>query len=498
MQVDRLPTSQDAVVPDSRPSSPETEVGGDDLDIDHSGDPLPPSPPKDDDDDDGLDDGMELELNSAASHSDIELEDWESRMQRVTGIELDIPIKPKKSRLSRGSASDTSSRRSSLRQEPQPKVATRSTLDKGKGREQKKRESSASTSSRKRAGSLMQSERKTPEDSGESSGVEVTSARSKPKNSKRRSRSPSGTPLEDKAEGTSQRRPKPVRIGRGRPPTRVSSGRHTRSATNEQFEEELPPPLAHVEAVKQEFVPLSTGTDSLDADDIIAQLRAKTMARLGQIPAASKPDMQLGGDTVPGGVPMDEDSDDDDLADPSLLLKAAAIRPAKPIETESRRSSRQSLPVVKPESRQSSKAQVRLPSDRSKYSLASMAKARQAESDRGWSGIGGATNMDGDEDPSLQTDATLNGQERSSSEDSDLPDISLAKSSSASRHRRPSDGAMKRVAGALGTQDQALKAVQSAKVDLAELDRKKQEEEALERRRFWEADFEMTIEVRNR
>ena len=489
MEVDQPHVAQSSTVPDSRPSSPEPEeVGEDELSIDHSRDPIPPSPPRENGDagPSTTRGGSDDDLNSAGTNSDIDMDDWEARMQAVTGLEMDIPVKVNRSkRLSKGSAGSTSSRRSSIRAEPA--VSSR---DKGKGRERDRRGSAASNaSSRKRGNSIIQSSRRTPEDSGESSGVEVTSARSKPRY-KLRSRSPSRTPLEDRAEGTSKGVIKAAPIGKGKAPGRPTSTRRTRSTTAEEnAEEDLPPIQTHIQAVKAEFVPLSTATEGFDADDIIAQLRAQTMARLGQVPTTAKPDVGLDSGTAQIVTAMDEDSDDDDLADPSLLLKASTIRTAKPAETETKKASTQGLPAkVEPK-----KAHIRLPGDKSKYSLASMAKARLAESSRGWSGIGSAADIGEEQETSMLDGDQYSGQYDSDGS-SDLPDVSHA-STKGTRERRASDGAMKRVAGALGAQDDALKAVQTAREDLAELDRKKQKEEAAERRRFWEADFDMLIEV---
>lgn len=477
----RIPLSQDAIVPDSRPSSPEPEVGDGEMDIDHSGDPLPPSPPLSDGADVNSSRPYDDELTEALSNSDVDMDDWESRLQQISGEVINPSIVRKAKRFA---AAATNGRRDSIghssRSSAKPPSAT---YEKGKAKERDRRDSTVS-SGKKRAGSILQSDRRTPDESGESSGVEVTSARSKPLRPRPRSRSASGTPLEDKGEGTSRLRPKPTANGRGKPPIRPA--RQTRSVTAEQFEESMPPPIAAVKVKEEPFVPLSTAANGLDADDIIAQMRARTMARLGEV--GEPPPVEA--NPLENGMIADNDSDDDDLADPSLLLKAATVRPVRPVEAKP-------PPPVYPK--------VKLPTDRSKYSLASMAKARKAESSRGWNGVARAAEPGMEEAETSYADTTRDmegdttGMQRDTSTDSELPDISTASASASagpSHKRTGSDGALKRVAGALGAQDNALKAVQAAKQDVKMLDAEQEAKERLENRRFWQSDFDMCIEVR--
>lgn len=490
-----IPNSQDAFVPDSRPSSPEPEVGDDEMQIDHSRDPTPPSPPSEAGESAQMPtaEGSGQSLSSGGSISDLEPDDWDTRMQMVSSLDIEPSIARKVKKLT--SHAKASSRHSRARKGPDLNASTSISagLDKGKGKQREKRDSSAS-GSRKRTASILQRESRTPDESGESSsGVEVTSARAKPLHLKPRSRSLSGTPLEDRGEGPSKASPKIITSRTTRQSkSQARPARQTRSSNANQSTDVPLRPAPNGPAIGETFVPMSTGTEALDADDIIARLRAKTMARLGQVSvapaiAAAAPETSADSQAAIDGA-MDDDSDDD-LADPSVLLKRATTRTAPPVQPVS---------IVKePERKPFSRPKVRLPADRSKYSLASLARARKAETSRGWRGVSG---VETDDSMAEEANSTMDANGEASyardtnSDASDLPEIPTSKGAT-SRARSGSDGALKRVAGALGPQDEALKVVVSAKEDVKSLNAQRTAEDQLESRRFWDSSSDMLIQA---
>lgn len=274
--------------------------------------------------------------------------------------------------------------------------------------------------------------------------------------------------------------------------TRKSSLRNGGTVSPVLSEDEEP---KSKKAVKEEkkpeaFVSMSTnlGGEKLKASEILERMRANQMKSMGMEavkPSTSKPaatglehDEELDGPMLLGkksGSESDED-EDEELEDASVLFAKGKER-AKP----------KALPIIKP------------PTDTSKYALDKLHKKKQRDEQRGWYGVESAEASfakhtgEGDLD-----DIPVRKWPDSDDEDEDeeLPD--LEKSTSAGkekRQRRPSDGAMKRVAGALSGNQDALDAVKIANDTFDKAEPKVAAETAAENRSLWNTKHKRRIHV---
>lgn len=242
------------------------------------------------------------------------------------------------------------------------------------------------------------------------------------------------------------------------------------------------------------FVPMSTnlGGAKLKASEILERMRTQQMKHMG-IEAAEtstsksaatgiEHDEELDGPILLGKKSSSdsEEEEDEELEDASVLFAKGKERP-KP---------KPPLPVIKP------------PTDTSKYALDKLHKKKQKEESRGWYGVESAeasfakhtSNGDLDDLPEMSSRKREESDEEE--EDEELPDFDRCPSSSKEkRQRRPSDGAMKRVAGALSGNQDALDAVKIANDALDKPEPEVAAESAAEKRSLWDAKHQMRIQV---
>jgi hypothetical protein len=282
--------------------------------------------------------------------------------------------------------------------------------------------------------------------------------------------------------------------------TRKSSLRNGGTVSPAVSEDEAPrsKKLIKEEKKAEPFVAMSTslGGTKLTASEILEQMRQKQMKDMG-IETASKPstskapatgieyDEDLDGPMLIGkksGSDSDED-EDEELEDASVLFAKGKER-AKP----------KPLPVVK------------LPTDSSKYALDKLYKKKQREEQRGWYGVESAEasfakhTSDGDLDDLLEsTSKRIDSDDDDEEDDEELPEFEKSTSASKEkRQRRPSDGAMKRVAGALSGNQDALDAVKIANDALDKAEPEMAAETAAEKRSLWNAKHKRRIQVSRR
>ena len=271
--------------------------------------------------------------------------------------------------------------------------------------------------------------------------------------------------------------------------------------------------------IKETYVALSTSTTGpkMSAAEIIAAMRARTMDKLGMRPEEDqKPldaPMLIGkNDTVDKDAPKPEEDDDGELDDPSLLIvQSKEYKPnhsKNPIPAPgyltrgSRRDGIKSDQTCENEKRLASDSKIAGKTvDRSRFSLYNLHRKKAAEENRGWFGIAGAARtednsliQDGDEDAGKESDS-----------DASLPDLDFSATRGSStgaadkcgvtkRPRRTSDGALRRVAGALALgHEDVLEAVKFANEDLEQRDKESRQKEGDEERKFWVSDSKMLI-----
>ena len=258
--------------------------------------------------------------------------------------------------------------------------------------------------------------------------------------------------------------------------------------------------------VEVPFQALSTATSSpaLTALEIIAQLRAKNMASRGvqadvsmdQSSRASPDGHGALAAAASAGADGDDDSDDD-LADPSLLIKRAAIRPAAATMPVAAASAAAAAAAAQtgPSAPKPPINTKNLPKDKSKFALDKLYKSREAEGGRGWFGI---------EQAGQQAAAAAGGSSDEEGDRSAAPDSGHGESGAdVSRHSSgagTSAGAggkeaMERLSAALQKDQRSLEAVQILSEETEEMRLRNKKEEGREERKFWLPEEDLKIEV---
>lgn len=247
----------------------------------------------------------------------------------------------------------------------------------------------------------------------------------------------------------------------------------------------------------------------LSAAEIIAQLRARTMAELGiteeddedHLKAAAK-------DKTEGSTSKDantrvprEDSSDEELADADALIQSALNYQPKPQAAEKVASPVEELPTfILPD----------LPKDRSKFGLDSLIRKKAAAERRGWFGVDAAmgTGINEERDSSdegeggnVSKHGRRGDHEGDDDSDGSLPDVSRSSAKKANgeetkgESKRLSPSAMEKVAGVLKSESSAFEAIRLAQETIETEARLRGHEAALEHRRFWYPWDSLKIEV---
>ena len=283
------------------------------------------------------------------------------------------------------------------------------------------------------------------------------------------------------------------------------------------------------EPVREVFVPLSTSTTGpkMSATEIVAAMRARTMAKLGLQPEESENSLDapmlleqaaMAARGLNGATRQHADDDDDELDDPSLLIKSSReykppTKASAPAVSPARRSSRNRVSSsTKPsdiESAPPSSSTSRFVRavDKSKFSLGNLHRSKAAEEERGWYGIDEAARA---EDISIaearEPESDYDHPPMEDDSDASLPDLAYSTANGSSSAgpsggepkelvRRSADGAFKRLADALGKEhEDAFEAVKIANSDLEHEDKQSKERAFKEERRFWKTNHPMLIE----